>query len=126
MYGRHGTDQFTYGLMGVFLVLAIINNFLRGFAYLIVLLLSLAVLAYACYRMFSRQNEKRWAENQKFLTAMQPIAQWWQKFRRWLGDRKVYRYYRCPKCKATLRVPRGRGKIRITCPVCKEEFVKKA
>ncbi|MBO5073579.1 MAG: hypothetical protein J6C32_11505 [Eubacterium sp.] len=33
--------------------------------------------------------------------------------------------FRCPKCHQTIRVPRGKGKIAITCPKCRNEFVKR-
>ena len=38
---------------------------------------------------------------------------------------KIYAYYNCPKCRAELRVPRGKGKIKIRCPKCGEEFIKR-
>ena len=41
-----------------------------------------------------------------------------------LKDRQN-RYYTCPRCRQTVRVPRGKGKIAITCPRCKERFIKK-
>ena len=41
-----------------------------------------------------------------------------------LKDRE-HRYYACPKCRQPVRVPRGKGKIAITCPKCKERFIKK-
>ena len=40
--------------------------------------------------------------------------------------RKEYHYYRCPQCGQQLRVPRGRGKISITCPKCGHQFIKKS
>ncbi|MCH3971705.1 MAG: hypothetical protein LKE53_02875 [Oscillospiraceae bacterium] len=126
MYGRHGPDQMTLGLIVLFLVLNFVNIFLRGIPYLILAVLTTAIFIYALFRMFSRNNEKRWAENQKFLSDMQPVSRFFSQLRTRWADRKVYRYYRCPKCKATLRVPRGRGKISITCPVCHTEFIKKA
>jgi hypothetical protein len=126
MYGRHGPDQLMLGLFVLFLILNVVCLFLHGLPYLIFAVLSTAVLLFALYRMLSRKNEKRWAENQKFLSIMQPVFRSFQTGRARWADRKVYRYYRCPKCKATLRVPRGRGKICIKCPVCKTEFIKKA
>ncbi|MBQ5468228.1 MAG: hypothetical protein IIT62_04915, partial [Oscillospiraceae bacterium] len=63
---------------------------------------------------FSRNIEKRNRENRRFLA-----------FRSRLTD-KQNRYYRCPNCKQTVRVPRGRGKICIKCPKCSEKFVRKS
>ena len=42
------------------------------------------------------------------------------------ANRKVYHYYRCPKCRQKLRVPRGRGRIQISCPRCGTQFIKKS
>ena len=47
-----------------------------------------------------------------------------RRFDHWL-DRKTHRYFRCPQCRATVRVPKGKGQIRITCPHCKHQFIKK-
>ena len=65
------------------------------------------------YRMLSKSTYRRYQENRRFLQLIDRIK-----------DRKN-RYYKCPKCKQLVRVPRGKGKISITCPRCKEKFVKK-
>lgn len=126
MYGRHGPDQLSIGLFVLFLILSFVDLFIRGPVYLIIELLTVIIAVLSLWRMFSRNNQKRWDENQKFVTAMQPLTRTFQQLRSRWKDRKTYRYYHCPKCKATLRVPRGRGKICIKCPVCKNEFIKKA
>lgn len=41
-------------------------------------------------------------------------------------NRKLYHYYRCPQCRQKLRVPRGRGRIQISCPRCGTQFIKKS
>lgn len=125
MYGRHGVDQLSLALMGAAIVLAIVQVFVHGPAYVVLSVLWFACFFLAAFRMFSRNNEKRWAENQKFVTAVKPLTIWFSGLRSRWRDRKSCRYFHCPNCKATLRVPRGRGKIQIKCPVCKTEFVKK-
>ena len=42
------------------------------------------------------------------------------------NNRKLYHYYRCPQCRQKLRVPRGRGRIQISCPRCGTQFIKKS
>lgn len=126
MYGRHGSDQLSLALFILSLILYGIGNFQMGAAQVVLCLLSVALLAYSLFRMLSRNHDKRWAENQKFLSLMQPVTQWLSRARSRWSDRKAYHYFHCPKCGASLRVPRGRGKICITCPVCKKEFVRKA
>lgn len=39
---------------------------------------------------------------------------------------KEHKYFKCPKCKARLRVPKGRGRITVTCPRCGNKFDKKS
>ena len=74
---------------------------------------SYGLMIWALFRGFSRNTYKRYQENRKFL----------QFFER-LKDRE-HRYYDCPKCRQVVRVPRGKGRIAITCPRCRERFVRK-
>lgn len=41
-----------------------------------------------------------------------------------LKQRKTHRFFKCPECGVTVRVPKGKGKIKITCPKCKNAFVR--
>lgn len=123
MAGRYGSDalnQFLSVLCLVCLVVAMISR-IRLFYYL-----GLAVLIYMYYRMFSRDISRRTAENYKFYTLKNDLAGWWKGRRaRWDG-RRQYRYYTCPQCRQKLRVPRGRGRIQISCPRCGTQFIKKS
>ncbi len=115
MYGRYGSDQLNMLLLGVSVVLLIVSNFgdlywLGTVAY-IPLLLSI-------FRMYSRNIYKRRQENTKFLSLIKTVK---TRF----TDRD-HRYYKCPKCKQSVRVPKGVGKINIKCPKCGERFQKKA
>lgn len=121
MYGRYGNDSLNKFLMTIAFVLLIPFWFTR-WSILSILILALLVTVY--YRIFSRQTYKRSAENSRFLTWWAPIQ------RKTLGKTmqmqdKQHRYFKCPACHKTLRVPRGRGKISITCPHCKQNFIKK-
>ena len=76
----------------------------------------------ALFRMFSRNLEKRRAENAKFMEKV-----WWPISRRMAGKRqqrmdKEHCYFTCPGCGAVCRVPRGKGRIVITCPRCGNEI----
>jgi hypothetical protein len=75
--------------------------------------LSYILMIWAIFRMLSRNTYKRYQENRKFL-----------QFTGRMKDRE-HRYFDCPKCRQMVRVPRGKGKISITCPRCREKFVKK-
>ena len=75
--------------------------------------LSYALMFWAIFRALSRNTYKRYQENRKFLLIFDRLK-----------DRNN-RYFDCPKCRQTVRVPRGKGKISITCPRCKEKFIRK-
>lgn len=128
MQGRYGSDQLCLALLVVSIILSFLSPLTRS---PIIGILSYVPLAFCIYRMFSKNISKRYEENRKFMNFWHPI---WQKI---LGLKnkcqkqvahlkdKDHKYYKCPNCKKTLRVPKGRGKIRITCPKCHQEFSKR-
>ena len=120
MAGRHGADEFTMALLIVGLLLSIIGSLTR-FGFLS--LLSLALFIYAIYRMFSRNHEKRYAENQKYLSLTHGSLR--QFFVRLKNSRK-YKYFKCPQCHARLRLPRKVGEVTVTCGKCRHAFKQKA
>uniref|UniRef100_UPI003FF068FA hypothetical protein n=1 Tax=Roseburia sp. TaxID=2049040 RepID=UPI003FF068FA len=123
MAGRYGVDELSKFLNIVLLVLLVLSIFIRsGILYL----LALGILIYSYFRMFSRNISKRYEENQKFVNFRYRNVVKWNNFKKRFAQRKEYRFYHCPQCKQTVRVPRGRGKICITCPKCRTEFVKKS
>ncbi|MBC8571180.1 hypothetical protein [Zongyangia hominis] len=120
--GRHGTDALSVALMILFLLLSFLGQLLR---WPILVLLAYLPLILCFYRMLSRNHEKRWRENEAFLGFWRPIGHWCSvRFHR-AQDNKTHRFFHCPQCKQTLRVPRGKGKIEIHCPKCGTTFVKK-
>ena len=119
MTGRYGTDQLNNVLLIIALVLCLLPSILSIFIFIPPLNLLLTLGAYtlmgiALFRMFSRNTYKRYEENRRYL-----------RFRERLKDR-THRYYQCPRCRQDVRVPRGKGKISITCPKCKEKFIRKS
>jgi ribosomal protein S27E len=122
MTGRYGTDQLTFALLGLYFVLWMAGQVSRLY---ILALLSLVPLVLCFYRMFSRNTGKRYRENVWFMNYWSKVRLWFFNRTNRIKDRKVHRYYKCPKCANTLRVPKGRGKICITCPVCGNQFIKK-
>lgn len=114
MAGRYGTDQLNMAILGAGVVLCIISMFVRvPQANLLLTAISYGLMIWAIFRSFSRNTYKRYQENRKF-----------KQFFDRLKDRD-HRYFDCPKCRQPVRVPRGKGKIAITCPRCKERFVRK-
>ena len=123
MYGRYGMDQLNRFLSTVALIVLVVSIFVRR---PIVEIVALALLFWCYYRMFSRNVSKRAAENQKYLNFRYKLTVRWNNAKKRFAQRREYRFFRCPKCRQRVRVPRGRGKICITCPKCREEFIKRS
>lgn len=121
MYGRYGSDQLSFGLLAGCIICVAFARMTRwdifGF-------LNLLLFALCLFRIFSRNIAARRRENEKFLEKWNPIKDKLMGILSSSGD-ATHRFYRCPGCRSKLRVPRGRGKITITCPYCHAEFVKK-
>lgn len=114
MEGRYGNDKLNMALLAVGAGLCLINLFLPiGLLNLFLMLLCYGLMFWAIFRMLSRNTYGRYQENRKYL-------QWIERMK----DRQ-HRYYDCPRCRQQVRVPRGKGKIAISCPKCREKFVKK-
>ena len=122
MSGRNGMDELARFESGLVLILLIISLFSRlGLLYIV----ALAVMIHMYYRMFSRNVSKRYEENQKFLNLRYNSTVEWNKKKQHFAQRKTYCFFKCPQCKQEVRVPRGHGKICITCPRCRTEFIKR-
>ena len=131
MVGRYGADELNRFLticgwvllLAGFVLSSIQKNTTQILGSLMVTL-SWALLIWSIFRTLSKNTQKRASENYQYFVYKNEVVSWWkQRKTRW-QDRKVHRYFRCPQCRATVRVPKGKGKIRITCPHCKNQFVK--
>lgn len=123
MAGRYGTDQLSKLILWISLACLAVSMFTRLNVFYI---LGLVLLIYTYYRMFSRNVAKRYAENQKYLNWRYGFAVRRNKRRVHWEQRKIYRFYKCPQCRQKVRVPKGKGKVAITCPKCRMEFVRKS
>ena len=119
MAGRYGTDQLNRFLSILALALVVANLFART---LILWLPAMAALVLVYYRMFSRKLEKRRAENQRFMELFGRVSGAFRNLSDRWKMRKDYVFFHCPSCRALLRVPRGKGKIRVTCRKCGSAF----
>ena len=123
MQGRNGMDDLAKALNTVALVLLIVSMFTGWkLAYIVAFVL----IIYVYFRVFSKNIPKRYEENQKYRNFRYDLTIKWNNKKKEWAQRKIYRFYRCPMCKQKVRVPRGRGKICITCPKCRTEFVKRS
>ena len=114
MQGRYGTDKLNMVILGAGLVISLVNMFLPFQSLsLILTLISYVFLGIAMFRCLSRNTYKRYRENRRYLL-------WLQRFKD-----KEHRYFDCPRCRQQVRVPKGKGKINISCPKCGNKFMKK-
>lgn len=142
-------DELNRTLLITGLVCAIVNMFFfqtRSAAGTALSVVAAATLIYAVIRLFGGHPEKRYAENQKYLTAITAVKSWFaqtfsgkggatkgsgkprarrahkaRKNPTW-SEIKQYKYFICPQCAQRLRVPRGKGKLRVTCTNCGNVF----
>ena len=123
MRGRYGVDQLAFGLLFVYFLLTFLGLFMHN---RFITNLALAIMIVCWFRMLSKNIYKRQAENTLYLQKTYPIRTWFNKKKTRMANRKVYKYCKCPNCKQELRVPRGKGKITITCPKCHTKFDKRS
>lgn len=122
MKGRNGIDDLGIVLISSSLVLLLISIAVHG---LLLSLIAYGLLIYAYYRVLSRKLEKRRRENMDFLAEKEHVRFKWQTRKLHRSMRKTHRYLKCKKCGKRMRVPKGKGKIEITCPHCGEKFIKR-
>lgn len=122
MYGRYGTDQLNLFLMGVYLLLYLVFIFTRLAPLYWV---SFALLIWSLFRILSRNIAGRRAENARFMRTIDPLLRW-LRLRRTIRRDKEHVYFKCPSCGQQLRVPRGKGKITVTCRGCGASFEEKS
>ena len=108
--GCYGVDQLSLTILYLDVALCIVGLFARSGW---ITLLSYVPMFFVLFRMLSKNRYQRYQENRRFLQLKDRLK-----------DRSN-RYYRCPKCRQMVRVPKGKGKISITCPRCKERFIRK-
>ena len=119
LYGRYGADRLTKHLMILAIVLLIISLF---WGRRILYPLSIAVMVYAYFRTFSKNIQKRYKEGmayERFLGRIKRLPQE-------MSMRKTHHIYRCPKCRQKIRIPRGKGRIEVTCPKCRTSFIRRS
>lgn len=145
MYGRYGMDELSFVLIIISVVMSVIMLFFSGmfnwviFAFRIISYIPIII---AFVRAFSRNIEKRRAENERWLCFKSKFSK--DKYGnndncgyssygynysnnnakkvKYKEDKKIYKYFKCPHCATKLRVPKGKGKLTITCPKCRKSF----
>ena len=122
MVGRYGPDHLGMAMIVVSLVLSLLNGIIH---FVPLMYISYIIIILAVSRMLSRNIARRRSENDKFIRYWWPIRT--KAGRAWANVKhgKTHRFLKCPSCSNTLRVPKGKGKLQITCPKCGERFIRK-
>ena len=123
MGGRYGNDQLNQFIFIVAIISMVLEIITRQSLFY-TLTLVLLILAYV--RVFSRNINKRYEENMKFLQKKDAILNKFRKQKYYAAQRRNFHIYTCPQCKQKIRIPKGKGKISITCPKCRTSFIKKS
>ncbi|MBE6977929.1 MAG: hypothetical protein E7438_04725 [Ruminococcaceae bacterium] len=114
MMGRYGTDKLNSLLLWIAVIFVLLSVFLQNpVLNLVAVLAAYGLMGVVIFRSLSRNTYRRHRENRRYLNLLERLK-----------DRE-HKYFACPKCKQSVRVPKGKGKIAITCPKCREKFVKK-
>ena len=122
MYGRYGTDQLNLALIVLYVLLYVVSLFT---GLILLYWLAMVLVFLTLFRTLSRNLSQRRAENAKFLRLFSPVTRW-LRLRRTIRRDKEHRYFECPGCGQQLRVPRGKGKITVTCRGCGASFQEKS
>lgn len=120
MYGRYGVDQLSVAIVIFSMAVSFILLFFRV-PYIVRLIPTLLIIL-AFFRILSRNIEKRRRENQRFMQFFNRSKTEYYTVKTQVQDRKYFKYFKCPNCKAKLRVPKGKGRLNITCPKCRTMF----
>lgn len=125
MYGRYGMDELSRFLTYIGLILLLLSVFLSQTVRIVALFIAVLMVGATYFRTFSKKLEKRRAENIKFVAWKKPMSDRMKLRRDMWTQRKTYKFFKCPSCKSVLRVPKGKGKIRVVCKKCGTAFEKK-
>lgn len=122
MVGRYGFDEICIALIVLSCLLTLLSNFRKlWFLYPLAIL----VMGLILWRILSKNIAKRSDERMKFLQLMEKPREEVKFLSNKIRDRKTHKYFKCKNCGATLRIPKGKGKINVTCPKCRFKVQKK-
>ena len=114
MQGRYGGDELNMAILWAGVISCVLGMLLPfALIKLVLTIISYVLMIWAIFRALSRNQYRRYQENRKYLRLLDRVK-----------DRQ-HKHFDCPHCRQPIRVPRGKGKIAITCPKCKEKFIRK-
>ncbi|MDU1579399.1 hypothetical protein [Finegoldia magna] len=120
----YGVDFFSKTMIVFALILSLIN--LKFKNRVIEVITMILIVYFGIFRVFSVNKYQRMIENQKFAKAVKPMTDFFEKYKIRALNSKDKKYIKCPNCKKEMKIPRNKGKIKVTCPHCGHKFVKKS
>lgn len=123
MKDRYGGNQLSLVLFILSITLQLIGQISKIKIFYI---FSYVPLGIGIYRILSKNVQKRRMENYKFSIFLSPVYKKYNSLKNRIKTSKEYKYFRCPNCKQLLRIPRGKGKVKINCSKCNHTFEKRS
>ena len=126
MIGRYGIDNLWRVLLVFYLISVVVTNIVYRYsriAYYSLSVASLTIIAFAIFRVFSKNIEARRNENAKWLKFSQAIKQKFIQRKNINKQRKTHKFVKCKQCKKTLRLPKNKGRVNVRCPHCDNQFI---
>ncbi len=125
MTGRNGADNLSRAVSFISIALLVIGLFTDVEVSRVLWVFAVLGVGYVYFRIFSRNVYKRQAENRKYLNMTSGARAYFRGLKERWSQRKDYKFFRCPSCRTLLRVPRGKGKIKLVCRKCGTSFIRK-
>ena len=127
MIGRNGSDKLGRATLYASIALLLVGMFFRNsLVGDIIRIISTALLIYSYFRILSKNIYKRREENEKFIRLEFKIKEFFRVRKLRWQQRKDYKFFSCPDCKAVMRVPKGKGNVKIVCSRCGRAFTGKS
>ena len=120
----YGVGFLSKTMIVVALILSLIN--LKFKNRVIEVITMILIVYFGIFRVFSVNKYQRMVENKKFAKAVKPMTDFFEKYKIRALNSKDKKYIKCPNCKKEMKIPRNKGKIKVTCPHCGHKFVKKS
>ncbi len=121
MYGRYGMDGLGKFMSWTSIILLLCSML---FDINVLYFVSLALLVWCYFRMFSRNVQKRYQENCVYYRYVNIVRDFFKRQKSYIKQSKTHHIYKCPQCKQKIRIPKGKGKVAIRCQRCGTEFIK--
>lgn len=118
----YGFDKLSLHLLILCIVLQLCEIILDApFIHLITFPIHLWII----FRCFSQNRPARYKELLAYQGMGTRLASRLRLTKTKWQQRSTHKYFKCRRCSAQLRVPRGKGSITVTCPRCGEKISKK-